>query len=114
MDRRMQGSRAGHRAHVPEHRAVQSAWRCWTTSLTGRNLDAGDCLEPGDLAGRARRERLGEPREVEEVIDFLEIQHIRKDAGRRVFLRPAEARGMAGALAAERFDARCWTNRWRA
>jgi len=47
--------------------------------MTGRNLKMrASFLEQAIWIGRARREELEHRRAVEEVIDFLEIQHIRK------------------------------------
>ena len=47
--------------------------------LTGRNLRMrATFIEQAIYLGRARREELDNRRKVEEVIDFLEIQHIRK------------------------------------
>ncbi|MEW6687569.1 MAG: ABC transporter ATP-binding protein [Pseudomonadota bacterium] len=47
--------------------------------MTGRNLKMGcSFLEQAVWLGRAKREELEHRRAVEEVIDFLEIQHIRK------------------------------------
>jgi branched-chain amino acid transport system ATP-binding protein len=47
--------------------------------LTGRNLRMNATfIEQAIYFGRARREELANRRKVEEVIDFLEIQHIRK------------------------------------
>src|SRR5450631_804531 len=47
--------------------------------LTGRNLKMhATFIEQAIYIGRARREELENRRKVEEVIDFLEIQHIRK------------------------------------
>jgi len=47
--------------------------------MTGRSLKMrASFLEQGLWLGRARREEIEHRRKVEEVIDFLEIQHIRK------------------------------------
>src|SRR5262245_6906521 len=47
--------------------------------MTGRNLKMrANFIEQAIHVGRARREELENRRRVEEVIDFLEIQHIRK------------------------------------
>src|SRR5438045_8096652 len=47
--------------------------------MTGRNLKMhASFFEQAIWIGRARREELANRRKVEEVIDFLEIQHIRK------------------------------------
>jgi branched-chain amino acid transport system ATP-binding protein len=47
--------------------------------MTGRNLKMGcSFLEQAIWVGRARREELAHRRAAEEVIDFLEIQHVRK------------------------------------
>src|SRR5438552_5522249 len=47
--------------------------------MTGRNLKMhATFIEQAIYFGRARREELDNRRKVEEVIDFLEIQHIRK------------------------------------
>ena len=47
--------------------------------MTGRNLKMkASFLEQAIWVGRAQREELANRRKVEEVIDFLEIQHIRK------------------------------------
>ncbi|MCZ7566342.1 MAG: ABC transporter ATP-binding protein [Burkholderiales bacterium] len=47
--------------------------------MTGRNLKIRSTfLEQAVWLGRARREELAHRRKVEEIIDFLEIQHIRK------------------------------------
>src|SRR5207237_7541471 len=47
--------------------------------MTGRNLKMRSTfIEQAIWIGRARREELDNRRKVEEIIDFLEIQHIRK------------------------------------
>jgi len=47
--------------------------------MTGRNLRMrASFLEQALWAGRARREELAHRRAVEEIIDFLEIQHVRR------------------------------------
>jgi branched-chain amino acid transport system ATP-binding protein len=47
--------------------------------MTGRNLRMkANFLEQAIRVGRAQREELANRRKVEEIIDFLEIQHIRK------------------------------------
>ena len=43
--------------------------------------------------GPALREEIEHRKRVEEIIDFLEIQHVRKTPGGTAALRPAEARG---------------------
>ncbi len=83
--------------------------------MTGRNLMMkATFIEQAIWIGRARREELLHRRRVEEVIDFLEIQHIRKDAGGQAAVRAAEAR-RARARACRGADACCCsTSRWPA
>jgi branched-chain amino acid transport system ATP-binding protein len=82
--------------------------------MTGRNLKMKSTfLEQAIWFGRARREELENRMKVEEVIDFLEIQHIRKTPVGRLPVRAAEARrararagGGADDAAARRADGR--------
>ena len=70
--------------------------------LTGRNLKMHcSFLEQAIWIGRARREELEHRREVEEVIDFLEIQHIRKTPVGRLPYGLQKRVELARALAAE-------------
>ncbi|MCC6868153.1 MAG: ABC transporter ATP-binding protein [Burkholderiales bacterium] len=70
--------------------------------MTGRNLkmQAG-ILEQAIWFGRARREELANRLKVEEVIDFLEIQHIRKTPVGRLPYGLQKRVELARALAAE-------------
>jgi branched-chain amino acid transport system ATP-binding protein len=70
--------------------------------MTGRNLkmNAG-FLEQAIWFGRARREELANRAKVEEVIDFLEIQHIRKTPVGRLPYGLQKRVELARALAAE-------------
>ncbi|MFO1315720.1 MAG: ABC transporter ATP-binding protein [Burkholderiales bacterium] len=70
--------------------------------MTGRNLrmKAG-FLEQAIWIGRARREELENRRKVEEIIDFLEIQHIRKTPVGRLPYGLQKRVELARALAAE-------------
>ena len=63
--------------------------------------DEGDFLEQAIWWGRARREELEHRRKVEEVIDFLEIQHIRKTPVGRLPYGLQKRVELARALAAE-------------
>ena len=97
-----EAARAGHRAHLPEHRAVQGH---------DGARQHHDRPQPEDALQLPRSRRCGSGRrsarssthraQVEEIIDFLEIQHIRKTPVGQPALRPAEAR-RAGARAGRR------------
>ncbi|MEP7181529.1 MAG: ABC transporter ATP-binding protein [Betaproteobacteria bacterium] len=70
--------------------------------MTGRNLKMrASILEQAIHFGRARREELDNRRKVEEVIDFLEIQHIRKTPVGRLPYGLQKRVELARALAAE-------------
>jgi branched-chain amino acid transport system ATP-binding protein len=70
--------------------------------MTGRNLKIRtNFLEHAIWWGRARREELDNRRKVEEVIDFLEIQHIRKTPVGRLPYGLQKRVELARALAAE-------------
>ena len=70
--------------------------------MTGRNLKMrANFLEQAIHWGRARREELENRRRVEEVIDFLEIQHIRKTPVGRLPYGLQKRVELARALAAE-------------
>jgi branched-chain amino acid transport system ATP-binding protein len=70
--------------------------------MTGRNLRMrASLVEQAIWFGRARREELDSRRRVEEVIDFLEIQHIRKTPVGRLPYGLQKRVELARALAAE-------------
>src|SRR6202051_3903881 len=70
--------------------------------LTGRNLRMhATFIEQAIYLGRARREELENRRKVEEVIDFLEIQHIRKTPAGKLPYGLQKRVELARALAAE-------------
>jgi branched-chain amino acid transport system ATP-binding protein len=70
--------------------------------MTGRNLKMrANFLEQAVHIGRARREELENRRRVEEVIDFLEIQHIRKTPVGRLPYGLQKRVELARALASE-------------
>jgi len=70
--------------------------------MTGRNLKMkATFIEQAFWIGRARREELENRRRVEEVIDFLEIQHIRKTPVGRLPYGLQKRVELARALAAE-------------
>ncbi len=70
--------------------------------MTGRNLKMrATFVEQAVWWGRARREELANRRKVEEVIDFLEIQHIRKTPVGRLPYGLQKRVELARALAAE-------------
>jgi len=70
--------------------------------MTGRNLKIrASFLEQAVHLGRARREELEHRRRVEEVIDFLEIQHIRRTPVGRLPYGLQKRVELARALAAE-------------
>jgi branched-chain amino acid transport system ATP-binding protein len=70
--------------------------------LTGRNLKMrATFLEQAIWIGRARREELAHRRAVEEIIDFLEIQHIRKTPVGKLPYGLQKRVELARALAAE-------------
>jgi len=70
--------------------------------MTGRNLKMrASFLEQALWIGRARREELEHRRAVEEIIDFLEIQHIRKTPVGRLPYGLQKRVELARALAAE-------------
>jgi branched-chain amino acid transport system ATP-binding protein len=70
--------------------------------MTGRNLKmTASFVEQAIWVGRARREELDNRRKVEEVIDFLEIQHIRKTPVGRLPYGLQKRVELARALAAE-------------
>jgi branched-chain amino acid transport system ATP-binding protein len=70
--------------------------------MTGRNLKMkASFLEQAIWVGRARREELAHRAKVEEVIDFLEIQHIRKTPVGRLPYGLQKRVELARALAAE-------------
>jgi len=70
--------------------------------MTGRNLKIkAGFLEQAIWIGRAKREELENRRKVEEVIDFLEIQHIRKTPVGRLPYGLQKRVELARALAAE-------------
>ena len=70
--------------------------------MTGRNLKMrASFLEQAIWIGRARREELAHRRAVEEIIDFMEIQHIRKTPVGRLPYGLQKRVELARALAAE-------------
>ena len=70
--------------------------------MTGRNLKMhATFIEQAIWIGRARREEIENRRKVEEVIDFLEIQHIRKTPVGRLPYGLQKRVELARALAAE-------------
>ena len=70
--------------------------------MTGRNLKMhATFIEQAIYFGRARREELDNRRKVEEVIDFLEIQHIRKTPVGKLPYGLQKRVELARALAAE-------------
>ena len=70
--------------------------------MTGRNLRMrSSVIEQAIWFGRARREELDSRRRVEEVIDFLEIQHVRKTPVGRLPYGLPKRDELARALAAE-------------
>ena len=70
--------------------------------MTGRNLKMrASFLEQAIWWGRARREELENRRKVEEIIDFLEIQHIRRTPVGRLPYGLQKRVELARALAAE-------------
>jgi branched-chain amino acid transport system ATP-binding protein len=70
--------------------------------MTGRNLKMRTSfLEQAIWIGRARREELEQRRAVEEVIDFMEIQHIRKTPVGKLPYGLQKRVELARALAAE-------------
>ena len=70
--------------------------------MTGRNLKMhATFMEQAIYFGRARREELHNRRKVEEVIDFLEIQHIRKTSVGKLPYGLQKRVELARALAAE-------------
>ena len=70
--------------------------------MTGRNLKMkATFIEQAIWLGRAKREELANRRKVEEVIDFLEIQHIRKTRVDRLPYGLQKRVELARALAAE-------------
>jgi branched-chain amino acid transport system ATP-binding protein len=70
--------------------------------MTGRNLKMrASFLEQAVWLGRARREEMQHRRAVEEIIDFLEIQHIRKTPVGRLPYGLQKRVELARALAAE-------------
>ncbi len=70
--------------------------------MTGRNLKMkATFMEQAIYFGRARREELDNRRKVEEVIDFLEIQHIRKTPVGKLPYGLQKRVELARALAAE-------------
>jgi branched-chain amino acid transport system ATP-binding protein len=70
--------------------------------LTGRNLRMrATFIEQAIYLGRARREEIENRRKVEEVIDFLEIQHIRKTPVGKLPYGLQKRVELARALAAE-------------
>jgi len=70
--------------------------------MTGRNLKMkATFVEQAIWLGRAKREELANRRKVEEVIDFLEIQHIRKTRVDRLPYGLQKRVELARALAAE-------------
>ena len=70
--------------------------------MTGRNLKMrASFVEQAVWWGRARREELDNRRKVEEIIDFLEIQHIRKTPVGRLPYGLQKRVELARALAAE-------------
>src|SRR5438132_3363280 len=70
--------------------------------MTGRNLKMRcNFLEQALWLGRARREEIAHRRAVEEIIDFLEIQHVRKTPVGRLPYGLQKRVELARALAAE-------------
>jgi branched-chain amino acid transport system ATP-binding protein len=70
--------------------------------MTGRNLKMhASFIEQAIWVGRARREELAHRAKVEEIIDFLEIQHIRKTPVGRLPYGLQKRVELARALAAE-------------
>ena len=91
-----------HRAHVPEHRAVPRHDGARQHHDRPQPQDEGQFLEQAVYgSGRARREELENRLKVEEVIDFLEIQHIRKTPVGRLPYGLQKRVELARALAAE-------------
>jgi len=82
--------------------------------MTGRNTKMRCGLLSNALWwGRARNEEIAHRRKVEEVIDFLEIQHIRKTPVGRLPYGLQKRVELARALAAERACC-CWMSPWQA
>jgi branched-chain amino acid transport system ATP-binding protein len=69
--------------------------------MTGRLTHMKAGCSPGDLEGQGRGGRDREPRSVEKIIDFLEIQHIRKTPVGRLPYGLKKRVELARALAAE-------------
>ncbi len=70
--------------------------------MTGRNLKMrASFIEQAIYVGRARREELANRAKVEEIIDFLEIQHVRKTPVGRLPYGLQKRVELARALAAE-------------
>jgi branched-chain amino acid transport system ATP-binding protein len=70
--------------------------------MTGRNLKMrASFVEQAIWIGRARREELAQRRAVEEIIDFMEIQHIRKTPVGKLPYGLQKRVELARALAAE-------------
>ena len=83
--------------------------------MTGRNLKMRcDFLQQALLVGPAQREELEHRAQVEEIIDFLEIQHIRKTPVGPPALRAAEARRARRARSRPSRSCCCSTSRWPA
>ena len=104
---------AGHRAHVPEHRAVQGHDGARQHHDRAQPEDERNFLQQAIWWGRARSEELVHRRKVEQVIDFLEIEHIRKTPVGRLPYGLQKRVELARALAAEP-SCCCSTSRWRA
>jgi branched-chain amino acid transport system ATP-binding protein len=82
--------------------------------MTGRTLKMrASFLEQAIWFGRARREELAHRAKVEEIIDFLEIQHIRRTPVGRLPYGLQKRVELAAALAPSRCCC-CSTSRWRA
>ena len=83
--------------------------------MTGRNLRWLQLPAAGALFwAPPKREELDHRRAAEEIIDFLEIQHMRKTPVGAPAVRPAEARRALAARSPPSRSSSCWTSRWPA
>jgi branched-chain amino acid transport system ATP-binding protein len=95
------GGRAGHRPHLPEHRAVQGHDGARQHHDRAQPQDEKQLPAARAVLGRRAKEEIAHRIKVEEIIDFLEIQAIRKTPVGRLPYGLQKRVELARALAAE-------------
>jgi branched-chain amino acid transport system ATP-binding protein len=104
---------SGHCAHLPERGAVQGHVDARQHHVGTHAEDEQELLLAGAQFGPARDEEIEHRLKVEEIIDFLEIQHIRKTRWASCPTACKSASNLAGRWRWSR-SCCCSTSRWRA